>query len=42
MIMSTTNITIRMEKGLKMQTDALFLELGLNMSTVIGVFVGKR
>ncbi len=36
--MATTNVTIRMDKELKAQADALFNALGLNMSTAIGVF----
>lgn len=36
--MATTNVTIRMDKELKAQSDALFAALGLNMSTAIGVF----
>lgn len=37
-IMPTTNVTIRMDKDLKVQADKLFSALGLNMSTAIGVF----
>lgn len=37
-LMSTTNITIRMDRELKAQADELFAALGLNMSTAIGVF----
>ena len=36
--MATTNVTIRMDKELKAQADALFAALGLNMSTAMGVF----
>ena len=36
--MATTNVTIRMDKDLKNQADKLFSELGLSMSTAIGVF----
>ena len=36
--MATTNVTIRMDKELKAQADALFNALGLNMSTAMGVF----
>ena len=36
--MATTNVTIRMDKELKTQADALFTALGLNMSTAMGVF----
>lgn len=34
----TTNITIRMDKELKAQSEELFSALGLNMSTAMGVF----
>lgn len=36
--MPTTNVTIRMDQDLKKQADILFSELGLNMSTAMGVF----
>ena len=36
--MPTTNVTIRMDKDLKVQADKLFADLGLNMSTAMGVF----
>ena len=36
--MATTNVTIRMDKDLKVQADELFAALGLNMSTAMGVF----
>ena len=36
--MATTNVTIRMDKELKKQADELFSQLGLNMSTAMGVF----
>ena len=36
--MPTTNVTIRMDKDLKAQADKLFADLGLNMSTALGVF----
>ena len=36
--MTTTNVTIRMDKELKAQADDLFSALGLNMSTAMGVF----
>lgn len=36
--MSTTNVTIRMDKDLKNQADNLFNALGINMSTAIGIF----
>ena len=36
---STTNISIRMDSELKAQTDALFAELGMNLSTAFNIFV---
>lgn len=36
---STTNISIRMDADLKAQADALFTELGMNMSTAFNIFV---
>lgn len=36
---STTNISIRMDAELKAQADALFAELGMNLSTVFNIFV---
>lgn len=36
--MATTNVTIRMDKELKAQANQLFSDLGLNMSTAMGVF----
>lgn len=36
---TTTNVTIRMDSQLKMQAEALFSELGLNLSTAFGIFV---
>ena len=35
----TTAISVRMDKDLKKQADALFTELGMTMSTAINVFV---
>ena len=35
----TTNISIRMDADLKMKADALFAELGMNLSTAFNVFV---
>ena len=35
----TTNLTIRMDKGLKEQAEQLFSELGMNMTTAFTVFV---
>lgn len=37
--MATTNISIRMDSELKSQAEALFLELGMNLSTAFNVFV---
>ena len=34
-----TNVTIRMDEGLKQQSEALFAEMGLNMTTAITLFV---
>lgn len=36
---STTNISIRMDSDLKAQADALFNELGMNISTAFNIFV---
>ncbi len=36
---STTNISIRMDSELKAQADALFGELGMNLSTAFNIFV---
>ncbi|MEE0510918.1 MAG: type II toxin-antitoxin system RelB/DinJ family antitoxin [Peptococcaceae bacterium] len=36
---NTTNISIRMDSELKAQTDALFAELGMNLSTAFNIFV---
>lgn len=36
---NTTNISIRMDKELKAQADALFEELGMNISTAFNIFV---
>ena len=36
---STTNISIRMDCELKAQADALFAELGMNLSTAFNIFV---
>ena len=37
--MATTNISIRMDSDLKAQADALFGELGMNLSTAFNIFV---
>ena len=36
---NTTNISIRMDADLKAQADALFTELGMNLSTALKIFV---
>lgn len=36
---ATTNISIRMDSDLKAQADALFTELGMNLSTAFNIFV---
>ena len=36
---NTTNISIRMDSELKVQADALFAELGMNLSTAFNIFV---
>ena len=36
--METVNVTIRMDKDLKAQAEALFADLGLNMTTAITMF----
>lgn len=35
----STNISIRMDSDLKAQADALFAELGMNISTAFNIFV---
>ena len=37
--MSNVNVTIRMDENLKKQADALFGELGMNLSTAFNIFV---
>ena len=39
MAKNTTNISIRMDVELKEQADALFSELGMNISTAFNIFV---
>lgn len=39
MTASTTNISIRMDTQLKSQADALFSELGMNLTTAFTIFV---
>ncbi|MDD7647422.1 MAG: type II toxin-antitoxin system antitoxin, RelB/DinJ family, partial [Ruminococcus bromii] len=36
---TTTNICIRMDSDLKAQADALFSELGMNLTTYFNIFV---
>ena len=36
---NSTNISIRMDAELKAQADALFAELGMNLSTAFNIFV---
>ena len=36
---NTTNISIRMDADLKARADALFAELGMNLSTAFNIFV---
>ena len=36
---NTTNISILMDADLKAQADALFAELGMNLSTAFNIFV---
>ena len=40
-ISSTTNLNIRIDAKLKKESDNLFKELGLNMSTAINMFLTK-
>ncbi len=37
--MATTNINVRVDSELKVQAEALFADLGLNMSTAINMFL---
>ena len=39
MAASTTNISIRMDSDLKAKADALFSELGMNLTTAFNIFV---
>lgn len=39
--METTNVTLRMEKGLKESADELFGNLGLSFSSAVNLFVRK-
>ena len=40
-ISSTTNLNIRIDTNLKKESDLLFKELGLNMTTAISMFLTK-
>lgn len=37
--MATTNISIRMDADLKVQAEALYGELGMNLTTAFNIFV---
>lgn len=37
--MATTNISIRMDTELKARAEALFSELGMNLSTAFNIFI---
>lgn len=37
--MATTNVTIRMDSDLKADAEAIFGEMGMNLSTAFNVFV---
>lgn len=37
-MMATTSVTIRMDENLKKQAEALFDEMGLNMTTAFTIF----
>ena len=39
--MTTTTISIRMDKNLKKEADSLFDEMGLTMSAAVNMFVRK-
>ena len=36
---NTTNFSVRMDKELKAKSEALFLELGMNLTTAINIFL---
>ncbi|EPI47063.1 addiction module antitoxin, RelB/DinJ family [Gardnerella vaginalis JCP8151B] len=38
-VVTTTNLNIRTDKGIKEQADKIFSELGLNMTTAINMFL---
>ena len=37
--MATTNLNIRTDKEMKERAEAIFFELGLNMTTAINIFL---
>lgn len=37
--MATTNLNIRIDKGVKEQAEAIFNELGFNMTTAVNMFL---
>ena len=37
--MTTTNLNIRTDKGIKDQAEEIFAELGLNMTTAVNMFL---
>ena len=37
--MATTNINVRVDSALKLEAEALFADLGLNMSSAINMFL---
>ncbi len=39
--MATTNFSIRLDNNLKKQSEALYGELGLNLTTAINIFLRK-
>ncbi len=39
---NTTNISIRMDADLKAQADALFTELGMNLTTAFNILCASR
>lgn len=39
--MSTTNFSVRMDRDIKKQCEALYGELGINLTTAINVFLRK-
>lgn len=39
MMANTTNLNIRVDEELKRQAEAIFAELGLNMSTALNIFL---